>query len=139
MKKIFALQSKPFVGFGAGILVGLIGCATAADVRQEHKGGNMPEPELVVIESESVKKGDYLPFAIAFKRDGTPVFVDRKGRALKSRPLQFPLETKKIYGLKTITFGAVEGSCDVFMVGGSAPPSITGFHPSVCDGSFPLF
>lgn len=75
---------------------------------------------------------EFMPFFVAFKKDGTPVVYTKDGTPLESRPLKFPLETTKVYNIKTYTFGAVEGSCDMFWMFQSSG-GITGFPPEVCE------
>ncbi|MBA53678.1 MAG: hypothetical protein CMK89_04420 [Pseudomonadales bacterium] len=105
----------------------LASCVTAESI-VVNKPTSIPSVKPV----RGMSSDEFLPFFVAFKKDGTPVIYSREGTPLDSRPLKFPLDTKKVYNIKTYTFGAVEGSCDMFwMYGGFT--GITGFSPEVCE------
>lgn len=61
----------------------------------------------------SAERSGYLPFRIAFKKDGTAVILDEKGREEKWEPVKFPLETKALYKVETVTLAFVQGSCTI--------------------------
>ncbi|WP_290581805.1 hypothetical protein [Ketobacter sp.] len=119
------------VNRSASIATVLLSSLVTSCVTAESIVVNQPKTNPSVKPIKEASTDEYMPFFVAFKKDGTPVIYSRDGVALENRPLKFPLTTSKVYNVKTYTFGAVEGSCDVFWMYGSAG-GITGFTPEVC-------
>ncbi len=67
-----------------------------------HRGDNVSGPNIP----------DYVvPFSIGFDREGNPVIFDEKGNDIDPKFVDFPIESKEIQSVSTISAIAVKGSC----------------------------
>jgi len=101
-----AMLKKYLLGGVAGVAVSLsvTGCAIAGDAKNNVPGKG----------ADHYDTANYLPFRIAFSREGKPVFLDENGKELQGRDVKLPLEAKKIYSLESFTVGIFTGSCFMF-------------------------
>lgn len=88
--------------------IALSGCGDDKKGGRDDSNGDGAVDQVGVTEDKS----PYLPFTIAFRKDGTPVILDEKGNEDASwKPVEFPLRTNALYKVETITFTFTEGSC----------------------------
>lgn len=122
LKSVFALAMAFLVSMG------IAGCGKPCDKKDKTE---VPAQTLIEAETkppvavkgqptDAAPSEKLLPIKVGFLLDGTPVILDDSGRPVKSEKLEFPVETKKIYSLKTLSVGFIEGSCQQFILYGNS-------------------
>lgn len=96
------------------LVAGVSGCDSKSDDNKADPSGE--ETADVSQKPGYTSSSAYLPFRIAFKRDGTIVILDEKGNEDIWDAAKFPLETKSLYRVESTTFAFVQGSCTVIVL-----------------------
>ena len=122
------------------LAVALLGTACADLDKMMHK--ETPKPAPTAGHSPPVK-GEFAPFQIKFKADGTPVVVGQDGRPLRGVRVNFPRKAVQIRQLYSFT--AVEAFGSHYIVMEVAPgfymcfdlPHEAGSYGTSCDSPSP--
>lgn len=114
---IMKFKSGRVLVAGIGVLALALAMEGCGDSKEKSSKDDQREAESTTTSTssstDSKREGEFLPFRIAFERDGTPVIVDEKGNREVWNKAEFPIQTKALYDLRTFTIAFVQGSCTV--------------------------
>ena len=106
-------------------------CAEIDKMMHKDEGGAKPPPSST---GSPPAKGEFAPFQIKFKADGTPVLFGRDGKQLKGVRVSFPRKATQIRQLYSFT--AVEAFGSHYLVMEVAPGFYMCFDLPHEDGSY---
>lgn len=113
-------KTKKLLSTGFGVLVMAIGVSSCGEPQDDGSQSANTESSVGKEPSGGYKgRGEYLPFRLAFKSDGTPVILDEKGKPEHWERAELPLKTKVLFDLKAFSVAFVQGSCTVLFSDGN--------------------
>jgi hypothetical protein len=128
---MYCSTRKFSVGLAFFLFVSVLsGCGDAGDKKEDVVTEEYSDESRRPDKGEKPNDG-FLPFRLAFKSDGTIVILDEKGNVDEWDNAKFPLETKALYKLDSVTLAFVQGSCTVVTVVNNTVKTKT-YPSSVC-------